>query len=514
MTSDTEYDKSQRTTLVQFWQKLGYLLSADVPLAEALQAVMVELRDQELAPIVAKIKADVEKGWPLSRALEGLPSVFSPMTLAIARAGELKGQVAGAVTRLAQGLKDGAISVGRPAGKPEEAEEDQEATAAQEAHELAMQIIQEALDARASDIHVEPSKTQAVVRYRVDGVLRQERTLGRDQYELLVARVKTMAALDPAERVRVQDGRILTEIGGKECDLRVNLTPVMFGQSVCMRILDRSVVHLDLDRVGLTPDALDTLDRWGREPNGIVIVTGPTGSGKTTTLYCLLERIKRPELKVLTAENPVEYILDGIGQSEVRDHLGLTFGSLIRSQLRQDPDVIMVGEIRDTETANLCVQAAMTGHLVFTTLHTNSAPAALRRLTDMGLAPFLVNNTVIGVMAQRLCRRLCQECKEPHPATERELRTMGLDATQQITLYTPKGCNTCRGLGYRGRIPLVEAMDMNDALRDALDHRASAEELHGIAAEKGMTTMREYAMGQVQAGVTSLDEVNRATAGV
>ncbi len=519
MDAEPMSDPSMRAKLSLFWRKLGYMTSAGVPLSEALQAVMAEVRDQELAPILEKLKAEIEKGRPLSQALESFPKVFTPMTWAIARAGEMTGQIGQAMTRLAEGVKSGTVTVEEPdcdldLGLDDEIEVDEEEDpATEEAVAMTSEIIQEGIQSRARDIHVEPFEHRVVVRYRVDGVLREARVLPRDRYSVVVARIKIMAGMDLTERRRPQDGRIRMEVDGKEYDLRVNITPILFGEAVCMRILDKSAPQLDLAKLGMAQEAIDTLARWSAEPSGIIILAGPTGSGKTTVLYSVLEHIKRPELKIITIEDPVEYALDGVCQCPVTSATGATIPLLVRSALRSDPDVIAVCEMRDRETAEMCVQASLAGHLIMTTLPTRNAPGALRRLVDMGLDPFLVNNTIIGVMAQRLCRKLCDACKEPYAATESELRMMGVDAGEEVTLHRAKGCHACGQQGYRGRIPIVEQMDMTDDLRKALDGCASAEELCRIAREGGMRTLRECGIAQARAGVTSLQEVNRVLAG-
>ena len=502
-----------RPALAQLWRKLGYLLSSGVPMMEAIDAIAADLPTTELVPVIAKIKAEIANGRTLSAAIDGQPEVFSTMTVALVRTGELAGEVDKAVERVADGLEAGTIDVGRK--KPDRELDPQlaaEADEVQQAYERTTQILQDGIKAHASDIHIEPCKDGARVRYRIDGVMHEVQRMSQKECIGTVARIKIMANVDVSERRRIQDGRILIEIEGKEYDLRINICPYAFGESVVMRILDRTRVMLDINRFGLRPQVVETLDRWCRRPNGIVIVTGPTGSGKTTTLYALLEHINRPEIKITGVENPVEYLLDGINQCEVRERTGMTFASILRAQLRQDPDVMMVGEIRDLETAHICVQAALTGHLVLTTLHTNDAPSALRRLCDMGVEPFLIDNAVIGVKAQKLCRKLCDKCREPYTADQAVRQDLALDSDREpLTLYRAKGCDACFGSGYRGRMAISEIVELNDALRDAIQRRASADDLRKTAIESGMQTMRQNGMESVRAGLTSVEEVQRVT---
>ena len=501
---------AQRLTLVQFWRKLGHLTCSDVPVLEALDAIAAEMRNTELSPVLAKIKADIRSGRALSRALEPHVGVFSPMTVCLARAGELKGQTGPTALRIAEGLEGGTISVGQPDGDREPAwEQETEAAEVQEAWELTQRLIRDAVESRASDVHIEAFQDHGCVRYRIDGVLHEVQRLPSEQHRLVIARIKMLAGMDVADNRKIKDGRIMFEVEGREFDLRVSVCPYMFGESAVLRILDKSAVQLNLERFGLLPDVWETLDRWCRKPYGIILVTGPTGSGKTTTLYALLEHTKRPEIKMTTVENPVEFILDGICQCEVREQVGMTFPTVFRSQLRQDPDVMMIGEIRDLETMQISIQAALTGHLLFTTLHTNDAPSALRRMLDMGVQPFLVNNAIIGVKAQRLCRKLCEHCKEPYAPSEQERNLMGVHEPE--TIYQPKGCDACHGTGYRGRIALSEIFEMNDPLREAVERRANPDELRRIAVDSGMRTMREDGLEKVRAGVTSIAEVQRVT---
>ena len=500
-----------RPTLLTFWRKLAYMLSSGVPLLESIEAIAADLRGTAAEPVLAQIKQEIEMGRTLSTALESRPDVFSGMSVSLMRGAELAGALHNGPQRIADGIENGTIEIGQAEpDTPPSAELVTETAEVQEVFDLTMAAITEAIEAGASDIHIEPYHDQAKVRYRIDGVLHTARQLSPRQCALMVSRIKLMANLDVAERQRIQDGRILINLKGQPYDLRVSVCPYVFGESVVLRILDRSAVILDLDRFGLQPDVLETLDAWCRRPSGIIFVTGPTGSGKTTTLYALVSRMNREGVKLITVENPVEYFIDGICQCEVRPSVGMTFTSILRSQLRQDPDVLMVGEIRDRETLEVCVQASLTGHLVISTLHTNDAPSTLRRMLDIGAEPFLINNTLIGVKAQRLCRKLCDQCKEPYDAPAEERATLGVAAdAAPLTLYQPKGCDACRDTGYRRRFAISEIFEMNDALRDAVSRRALPDEVRRIAIDTGMRTMRENGFQSVLSGVTSLAEVTR-----
>ncbi|WP_340116989.1 type II secretion system ATPase GspE [Pelagibius sp. 7325] len=371
-------------------------------------------------------------------------------------------------------------------------------------------LIARAVEARASDIHIEPFENRLRVRFRIDGVLREEEAPPARFRAAIISRVKIMANLDIAERRLPQDGRIKLAVRGREIDLRVSTTPVMHGESVVLRILDRSGVTLDFAALGFDGEGLAQLTGLLRRPNGILLVTGPTGSGKTTTLYAALQLLNEIERKILTVEDPVEYQMEGVNQIQVKRQIGLTFASVLRAILRQDPDVIMIGEIRDLETAQIAVQAALTGHLVISTLHTNSAASTMTRLLDMGVERFLVASTVIGVVAQRLVRRLCPACRVAYPAVE----ALGDSATVRSgvhTLYRPGGCARCNGTGYHGRSVVFELLPMAPGVRRAVLDGADEDTLHGQAAAEGMRSLYSDALVKAAAGVTSLDEVLRVT---
>jgi general secretion pathway protein E len=375
-------------------------------------------------------------------------------------------------------------------------------------------IITNALDMRASDIHFEPFENRLIVRYRIDGVLHEVESPPRRLSAAVISRIKIMAMLDIAERRLPQDGRIRLRVQGKEIDLRVSTVPTMHGESVVMRILDKGGVALDFKRLGFEDDTLKGFLDVLMEPHGILLVTGPTGSGKTTTLYTALDRLNKPDVKILTVEDPVEYQMPGINQIQVKPQIDLTFASALRSIVRQDPDVIMIGEIRDLETAQIAVQSALTGHLVLSTLHTNDAASTVNRLLDMGVEDYLLTSTVIGILAQRLVRTLCPVCKEAYTALPELVDELGLRkfaATADVTLYHAKGCKDCGQTGYIGRVSIIEMLPMSDHLRTHVMRHATSAELRVEAIKEGMVTMYEDGMRKAMNGVTTFEEVLRVT---
>ncbi|MEZ6103350.1 MAG: GspE/PulE family protein [Pirellulaceae bacterium] len=381
---------------------------------------------------------------------------------------------------------------------------------------LVNEILGEAIEARASDIHVEAQEHGIKIRYRIDGVLQRQPTPPEmNQFRAaIVSRLKIMARLNIAEKRVPQDGRIKMRVKGREVDIRVSIIPMLHGEGVVMRILDKSNLNFSLRGIGMSEQIYERFQRLIRLPHGILLVTGPTGSGKTTTLYSALSEIKNEETKIITTEDPIEYQLDGINQIQVHAKVGLTFAASLRSILRHDPDVVLVGEIRDLETAENATQAALTGHLVFSTLHTNDAASAFMRLTDIGVEPFLVSSTVEGVMAQRLVRRLCVECRAPvDPASVDVPEDFPWELFQQhdATIYRPVGCPACRGNGYRGRMGIYELLVANDEARDLISKRVASQEVKQAAIRAGMTTLRDDGWCKVLAGDTSVDEVLRVT---
>jgi len=374
-------------------------------------------------------------------------------------------------------------------------------------------LLLQAVKERASDIHVEPYENELDVRLRVDGILHRVLSPPKIIQDALISRVKIMANLDIAEKRLPQDGRIRLLVGGRDIDIRVSVIPTSHGERAVLRLLDRKQGLLGLWEVGLDKDNEKRLSELLQRTSGILLVTGPTGSGKTTTLYSALNKIHTEERNILTVEDPVEYQLRGIGQIHVNPRIGLTFASGLKSILRQDPDVIMVGEIRDIETAEIAIQAALTGHLVLSTLHTNDAASAVTRLIDMGIEPFLIASSVMGVMAQRLVRVICPDCKESYKPSEVELKYFPTISHQSsaISLYRGKGCEKCNGKGYTGRTGIFEFLTIDDEIRHMITERTDAQSIKNLALSRGMKTLRADGLEKVLAGVTTLEEILRVT---
>ena len=376
------------------------------------------------------------------------------------------------------------------------------------AHAIMMQAIRE----KASDIHIEPGIKGVRIRYRIDGVLNETMTVPKHIQAALISRFKIMAELNIAERRVPQDGRIPVRHEGKDYDMRVSCLPTMFGEKIVMRILDKTSVLLGLNKLGFTPEVQAKLEEIVAQPNGMFLTTGPTGSGKTTTLYSVLHKINSVEKNIITVEDPVEYQLSGVSQVQINKKAGLTFAAALRSFLRQDPDIIMVGEMRDLETAQIAVEASLTGHLVLSTLHTNDAPSAVMRLADMGIETYLIAATVQGIMAQRLCRKVCSNCKEPYRVPANFLSKFGYkpeDPNAQVTLYEGKGCEECRYKGYKGRVGLYELMTMNEEIAELVVRRAPVADIRDAAKANGMLELREDGLLKILEGMTTPDEVMR-----
>ncbi len=374
-------------------------------------------------------------------------------------------------------------------------------------------IIARAIHAKASDIHFEPFEKEFKIRYRVDGALYEMAPPPRRLAIPLTSRIKVMANLNIAERRVPQDGRIQTILAGRQVDLRVSTLPTQYGESVVLRILDRTVVNLDLEKLGIPKHIFDYICETVEKPNGIFIVTGPTGSGKTTTLYSCLGRINTIDTKILTVEDPVEYELEGIIQVPANEAIGLTFARALRAFLRQDPDKILVGETRDLETAQIAIQASLTGHLVMTSLHTNDAAGAVTRLLDMGVEPFLMSATMEGILAQRLLRRVCKECRTPFPPKEDVLAQLGMTASEvgDRPFYFGKGCEVCNGTGYKGRVGIYELLDIREPIRQLINERAPSVVIRQKGIELGMTTLRQDGIRNLLEGHTSIEEVLKYT---
>ncbi|MBI4835289.1 MAG: Flp pilus assembly complex ATPase component TadA [Planctomycetes bacterium] len=374
-------------------------------------------------------------------------------------------------------------------------------------------ILNHAIKDRAADIHFEPFEKEFKVRYRVDGVLYEMSPPPLTLAPAIISRIKVMANLNISETRLPQDGRIPLNVSGRSIDIRVSTLPTMFGESVVLRILDKSVVALDIDNLGMRPDDSKLIKNLLNLPNGIIVVTGPTGSGKTTTLYSALNFLNDVKWKIITTEDPVEYDLPGIVQCPIHEDIGVTYGACLRSILRQDPDVILVGEIRDQETARMSIEAALTGHLVLTTLHTNDAPASITRLLDLGIEPFLLTATVEAVIAQRLIRRICPHCKEEYEPSPDLLAELNLttDETKGKKFYYGKGCNQCNNIGYLGRVAIYEVMLVTDKVETLINEHASTEKVRITAREEGMRTLRESGILAIYDGITTIEEVIKET---
>ncbi len=373
-------------------------------------------------------------------------------------------------------------------------------------------LLQQAVKDRASDIHIEPFERDIRVRFRSDDMLYEPvSTLPKALLPSIVSRIKILAGLDIAEKRVPQDGRIRLKIAGRDYDVRLSTVPVAHGERLVLRLLPRTTDMLDLERLGFSPEQLEVWERLIRRPHGIVLVTGPTGSGKTTTLYGALAKVNRGDQNIITIDDPVEIQLPGVGQIEVNNKVGLTFANALRSVLRQDPNIVLVGEIRDLETAEIAIQASLTGHLVFSTIHTNDAPSAVTRLVDMGVEPYLVASSLVAVLAQRLVRVLCTECREAYTPTPEALAEVGIRANGPVTVYRATGCATCHDSGYRGRVGIFELMVVDDAIRDQITQTLDAKSIKRTAVAGGMSTLRADGARKVIDGTTSIEEVLRTS---
>jgi type IV pilus assembly protein PilB len=536
----------RRSPLGQLLIELGYVTESDVNLALAAQAGMetLDLDSMDIPPEVIKIlPAETATAYQVVPVMHDKAS--NTLTVALKSASNFR---AIDDLRLLMGfnvkpvvadpdLVDRAISkyygkdtesladlIGEIAsdGKLEELQDRNESVDLQTLIEAAEDnkvkrllnlVLMQAIKDKASDIHFEPFEDEFKMRYRIDGVLYEMIPPPRYLALPIVSRVKVMSNLDIAERRLPQDGRIELVVNGSPVDLRIAVLPTMFGESVVMRVLDRANVQLDLNKVGLRPDDLDTFRQLTGKPNGIVIVTGPTGSGKTTTLYAALNELNQIDTKILTAEDPVEYDIDGLVQVQINNAVDLTFARALRSFLRQDPDIVLVGETRDLETAQISVQASLTGHLVFTTLHTNDAPSSIARLLDLGLEPFLVTATLEGIVAQRLVRKICPRCKEAYDPSEEQLMELGLtpEDLQGRQIYRGRGCDFCNQSGYKGRMGIFEIMVLDDEMRELIMQSASSQILRAEARKRGMRTLRQSGLLAIFDGLTTIDEVVKET---
>jgi type IV pilus assembly protein PilB len=448
-------------------------------------------------------------GYDVRGAVSSLPEVEA----AIARhyASQTEDDMEGLMGEL-ENLEVGNKSLAETKGPIEIGGED-EITGSHPIRKLLNMVILLAIKDQASDIHFEPFEDEFKIRVRADGVLYEMVPPPRHLAAAIVSRVKVMANLDIAERRLPQDGRIELNVGGNPVDLRVSVLPTMFGEAVVMRVLDRTVVQLDLSKIGMDPQTLSRFREMIDRPNGIVLVTGPTGSGKTTTLYSALNELNNIETKIITTEDPIEYDIDGLIQVPINADINVTFAAALRAILRHDPDKILVGEIRDYETAEIAVQSSLTGHLVFSTLHTNDAPSAVTRLRDMGVPPFLITATIEAVLAQRLVRRICVECRtqfEPSDELLMELQ-LPIEQARRYKFYYGKGCPRCNNSGYKGRTGIYELLQVNDDIRDMISSDASVDEMRNLARSQGMTTLREAGLKLIFDGITTIDEIVRET---
>jgi type IV pilus assembly protein PilB len=449
----------------------------------------------EVTPLIASEKAIIEKLNQIDAAKSGsMEDIIEDAK---------KKQAADAQT------DDGNIEITKES--LEEVNLDQLAASSEEAPviKLANLILVQAIKDRASDIHVEPFEKGMKLRYRVDGVLADATPPPKQMQLALASRFKIMSSLDIAERRLPQDGRMRLRVGGKDYDLRVSILPTVHGEKVVLRVLDKGNLSASLDKLGLDPDTFQQVKSAVDAPHGLILVTGPTGSGKTTTLYSALNELNNPVFNIVTVEDPVEFQIPGINQVPVKKEIGLSFAAALRSILRQDPDIIMIGEIRDTETAEIAVEAALTGHQVLSTMHCNDAPGAVARMDDMGIAPFLISSSVILACAQRLMRRICSHCKEPVQYPDKMYTDLKIDPAvfEGVTFYRGRGCERCKNSGYAGRLAIIEAMTVTDEIRKLIISRANTREISRVAIGQGMKTLRMVALDRVRDGVSTLEQV-------
>jgi type IV pilus assembly protein PilB len=455
----------------------------------------------EVAPLIASEKAIIEKLNQIDAA----------------KSGSMEDIIEDAKKKqTAESSQDGDDSVEISKESLEEVNLDQLAASSEEAPviKLANLILVQAIKDRASDIHVEPFDKGMKLRYRVDGVLAEATPPPKQMQLALASRFKIMSSLDIAERRLPQDGRMRLRVGGKDYDLRVSILPTVHGEKIVLRVLDKGNLSASLDKLGLDPDTFQQVKSAVDAPHGLILVTGPTGSGKTTTLYSALNELNSPAYNIVTVEDPVEFQIPGINQVPVKKEIGLSFAAALRSILRQDPDIVMIGEIRDTETAEIAVEAALTGHQVLSTMHCNDAPGAVARMDDMGIAPFLISSSVILACAQRLMRKICSHCKEPVDYPEKMYRDLNIDPAvfEGVTFYRGRGCERCKNSGYSGRLAIIEAMTITDEIRKLIIGRANTRELSKVAIGQGMKTLRMVALDRVRDGVSTLEQVLMLTA--
>jgi len=495
-------------------QTIDAELCKEIPISFAKQYQLVPLRREDGVVLVAS--ADPVNFYPLedlSRILKGeIKVVVSSSEEVVSAINRIYDRLNASAEGVMDDLAEEGDNLKLLAQEIEEPEDLLEASEEAPIIRFANSLLYQAVKERASDIHIEPFEKDLVVRLRIDGVLYEILRAPKRLQNAITSRIKIMGGLNIAEKRLPQDGRIRIKIAGKDIDIRLSTLPTAFGERVVMRLLDRSQVLLQLDDLGFSQQNLAVMTDLIHHSHGIILVTGPTGSGKTTTLYAALNKINTPDKNIITIEDPIEYQLPGIGQIQVNPKINLTFSNGLRSIVRQDPDVILVGEIRDVETAEIAIQASLTGHLVFSTLHTNDAPSATTRLIDMTIEPFLISSSVLAIMAQRLVRILCKDCRMPDQPDPEIVRSLGGEhLLKSGTFYKPGGCQNCLDTGYTGRSGIYEMMMIDDEIRQMINRRADSNELKQVARKKGMLTLREDAMQKASQGITSIAEVLRVT---
>ncbi len=494
-------------------QGLEYLVPQDfalknsvLPLSRTLRSLTVAIADPEDLILIDNLKKltsceinpVIATKSDISKAIEGFYGKSAMLNQAVKDSYDISGSEG---ISLEPDSEDEELSLDKLVARAEEAP----------VIKLVDLIIRQAINERASDIHIEPFKNKISLRYRIDGKLYEIPSPAKHLHMPIISRVKILAKLDIAEKRLPQDGAFMVKIGERPIDIRVSSIPTIYGEKIVMRLLDRSEVVLDLNRLGFDPKELEPMRKVINAPYGLVFLTGPTGSGKTTTLYAILSEIKSPTKNIITIEDPVEYKLEGINQVQIKPEIGLTFAVALRSFLRQDPDIMLVGEVRDLETAQICIRSALTGHLILSTLHTNDAPTAVNRLMDIGIEPYMLAPSLLAVVAQRLVRRLCPDCKEAYEPTKDQLKSINLKAE---LIYRAKGCAKCNNTGYRGRACIAEVMVANEAIRDLINQKASFQKIREAAKANGMLSLYEAGIKKVEDGITSLEDAFSVTLGV